>query len=102
MYKAEREIKGSVAFFRIRQKHLHEVCLKRIKEQVGKNRRTVGTQWNSDSLLKNTSTIHNKYVINQKLKHFDDIRFRDILDRIRMFFQHKICPFLEQGIYILR
>jgi hypothetical protein len=37
-------------------------------------------------LISPIDTIHNKYVLNQKLEHFDDIRFRDIFDRIRMFF----------------
>jgi cytochrome oxidase Cu insertion factor (SCO1/SenC/PrrC family) len=30
----------------------------------------------ADSLLKNTSTKHNKYVVNHKLEHVDDISFR--------------------------
>jgi hypothetical protein len=31
---------------------------------------------NADCLLKNTSTKHNKYVVNQKLEHVEDISFR--------------------------
>jgi hypothetical protein len=37
-------------------------------------------------LLKNTPNKHNKYVINQKLKHFDDISFREMFGRSRVFF----------------
>jgi hypothetical protein len=49
-------------------KLLYEVCLIRIKEH--------GAHRNVDYLLKNTFTKHNKYVVNQNLKHFDDINFR--------------------------
>ena len=48
---------------------MYEVCLMRIKEQVGKKRSTVCTHRYVDCLLKNTSTKHNKYVVNQKLEH---------------------------------
>ena len=37
-------------------------------------------------------TKDNKYVINQKLEHVDDISFRVV------FLQNKICLFLAQGI----
>ena len=37
-----------------------------------------------DCLLKNTSTKQNKYVVNQKLEHVDDISFRELFDRIRV------------------
>jgi hypothetical protein len=30
------------------------------------------------------STKHNKYVVNQKLEHFDDISFRELYGRIRV------------------
>ena len=40
-------------------------------EQVGEKRSTVGTHRNADSLLKNTPTKLNKYVVNQKLEHFN-------------------------------
>jgi hypothetical protein len=57
-----------------------KVCLLRIKEQVGERRSTVYTH----SLLKNTSTKHNKYryVVNQKFEHVDDISFREFFGRI--------------------
>jgi hypothetical protein len=42
------------------------VCLVRIKEKVGEKRSTVCTHRYPDCLLKNTSTKHNKYVVNQK------------------------------------
>ena len=48
----------------------------------------------ADCLLKNTSTKENTYVFNQKLKHCDDISFRERFGRIRVFvLQSKICPF---------
>jgi hypothetical protein len=48
--------------------------------------------------LKNISTKHNKYVVNQKLEDVDDISFREHFGRIRVFFsQNKICPFLAFG-----
>jgi hypothetical protein len=34
-------------------------------------------------LLKNTSTKDNKYVVNQKFEHVDDISFRELFSRIR-------------------
>jgi uncharacterized cupin superfamily protein len=46
-----------------------EVCLIRITEHVGEKRSTVCTH-----LLKNTSTKHIKYVVNQnKHEHVDDL-----------------------------
>lgn len=41
---------------------MYQVCLVRIKEQVGEKKSTVGTHRNADYLLKNMSTEHNKYV----------------------------------------
>ena len=40
----------------------------------------------ADCLLKNTSTKNNKYVVNQKLEHVDDISFRELFGRIRVVF----------------
>jgi hypothetical protein len=37
-------------------------------------------------LLKNTSTKHNKYIVNQKLQHVEDISFRELFGRIRVVF----------------
>jgi hypothetical protein len=42
------------------------------------------------------STKHNTYVVDQKLKRFDDVSFREDFGRI-ICFQTKICPFLRQG-----
>jgi hypothetical protein len=41
---------------------------------------------NSASYEKNTSTKHNKYVVNQKLEHVEDISFRELFGRIRVVF----------------
>ena len=44
-------------------------------------------------LLKNTSTKDNKYVVNQKLEHVDDISFGEPFGKIRVFFfQNKSVP----------
>jgi hypothetical protein len=53
------------------------------------------------TMLKNTSTKHNKYVVNQKVEHDDGISFREHFGRIKsiLFLQNKICLFLAQGIY---
>jgi hypothetical protein len=40
--------------------------------------------------LKNTSTKHNKYVVNKKLEHFNDISFRELFGRIRVVFFNNI------------
>ena len=74
----------------------------RIKEQVGEKRSTVRTLRDADCLLKNTTTKHKKYVVNQKLEHVDDISFRERFGRIKVgfFLQNKICPFLAQCICI--
>ena len=48
-----------------------------MKKQVGKNRGTICSHWNVDSLLKNTSSERNKYVVNQEIKHLDNVNFRD-------------------------
>ena len=52
------------------KKPLHEVGFK--AENVQEERNTVGSQRNSDYLLKNISTKHNKYVVNQKLEHLNE------------------------------
>ena len=44
------------------------------------------THMYANSLLKNTSIKHNKYVVNQKLEHVDDISFRQLFSRIRLFY----------------
>jgi hypothetical protein len=64
-------------------KPLYEVCLIRIKEQIGEKRNTVCTHRYADCLLKNTSTKHNKYVVNQKLEHVENISFRVVIYKIR-------------------
>jgi hypothetical protein len=43
----------------------------------------------ADCLLKNTSTKDNKYVVNQKLEHVDDISFSEFVGRIRVVFLTK-------------
>ena len=64
---------------------MYEVRLIRIKEQVDEKRRTVFTDRYADCLLKNISTKDNKYVVNEKLEHVDDISFRELFNRIRVF-----------------
>ena len=54
------------------EKPLYEVCIVQIKEQVGVKKNTVCSHMYAGCLLKNTST-NSKYVVNQKLEHFDDI-----------------------------
>jgi len=49
---------------------LYEMTLISIKEQAGK-KRTVGTHTNTNCLLK--KTVHNKYIVYQKVKHSDEI-----------------------------
>jgi hypothetical protein len=46
---------------------MYEICLIRIKEQVGEKRSTVCTHRYADCLLKNTSTRHNNYFVNVSL-----------------------------------
>ena len=45
---------------------LHEVCLIRLKKQVDKKNRTVGTHVYADCSLRNTSTKYNTYIVNRK------------------------------------
>jgi hypothetical protein len=73
-----------------------------MKKQVGKKGSTVCTNRYADCLFKNTSIKDNKYVVNQKLEHVDDISFREHFDRIRVvfFLQNMIYPFLPQCICI--
>jgi hypothetical protein len=54
-----------------------EVCLVRIKQNVGEKKSTVDIHMNGDCPLKNTPIKQTKYVINQKLQQFDDISFRE-------------------------
>ena len=57
---------------------------------------TICTSGYTDCLLKTMSTKHNKYVVNQKLDHVDDISFRELFGRIRVVFFYKIrSPFLD-------
>ena len=75
------KLKDQASFF-----SCYEVCLIRIKEQIGEKRSTVCTHRYADCLLKNTSTKHIKYVVNQKLEHIEDISFRELFGRIRVVF----------------
>jgi hypothetical protein len=55
----------------------------------------------ADCLLKNTFTKDNKYVVNQKLEHVDDISFRELFGRIRVAF-HKIKSVPSLGVVWIR
>ena len=58
----------------------------RIKEHVVENRSAACAHRYTDYLLSNTSTKHNKYVVNQNLEHVADISFRELFGRIRVGF----------------
>jgi hypothetical protein len=58
-------------------------------EQVAEKKCKVGNFRNVDCLLKNTTMKHNKYVINQIRKHFDDVSFNELFVGIT-FVNHKI------------
>jgi hypothetical protein len=51
-------------------------------------------------LLKNTSNKDNKYAFNQQLEHVDDISFRELFGRIRVFF-YKIRSVHSNSCWIL-
>ena len=89
MYITEHRIKGSgkllFAFLEKPLSRLCEVCLIRIKEQVSEKRNIVGTHMNTDCLVNNTFTKHNKNVVNHKVEHFNDISFRELPGRIGFF-----------------
>ena len=51
-----------------------------------------------DCLLKNTSTKHNKYVVNQKFEHVEDKSSENFLVESEWYSTNKICLFLAQGI----
>ena len=68
-----------------------DVCFIRIKEQVIEKRCTICTHGYADCLLKKTtSNKYNKYGVNQKHEHVDDISFRELFGRIRVGFFFKI------------
>ena len=71
-------------------------------EKMNKSARRGSTNRNVGCLLKNRSTKHSKYAINQKLEHFDDISFREYFCRRWVYFllQKKICLYLRQSICI--
>jgi hypothetical protein len=54
--------------------HLHEVSFIRMKEKAVEKRNAVGTNRNADTSSNNMLSIN---------KHFDDVSFRALLDRIR-------------------
>jgi hypothetical protein len=93
------KLKDRASFFSFFEKPLYEVCLIRIKEQVGERRSTVCTHRYADCLMKNTSTKENKYVVNQNLEHVDDISFRELFGRIRVMF-YKIRSSLPSTRYL--
>jgi hypothetical protein len=45
----------------------------------------------ANCLLKNTTTKYEKYVVNQKLEHVDDISFRELFGRIKVFWLFLCC-----------
>jgi len=65
---------------------MYEVCLMRIKEQIGEKRSIVSSHRCADCLMKKSSTKHSTYVVNQKLEHAEDISFRKLFGRIRVVF----------------
>jgi hypothetical protein len=52
------------------------------------------------SFATNIETSQIKYVVNQKLEHFDDVSFRELVGRMSVFLQNKICSFLAKNICI--
>ncbi len=63
-------------------------------EQVGEKRSTTFTHMDANCLLKHTFTKGNKYVVNQKLDHVDDISFIEqnkIRPRTRYVYLQKNC-----------
>jgi hypothetical protein len=52
----------------------------------------------ADCLLKNTSPKDNKYVVNQKLEHVDDISFRELIGRMRDLFLYSYDAEFIQGL----
>ena len=69
--------------FDFREKHLHEVCLLRIKEQVGEKRSTI------ESRLCWTTRSPN----NRQFKNFVDVNLRKLFVRIGVFLQRVFVPF---------
>jgi len=43
--------------------------------------------------LKNTTTKHNKYIVNPKFEHFDDISFRELFGRVGVVFCFSVSSF---------
>ena len=77
LYRGKRIKEYCLLLIYLPKKFLYKVSLKRIKEQVGKKRNTVGSHWKADSLLKYTYSKRNKYVVNQEIKHLDNVSFRE-------------------------
>jgi hypothetical protein len=77
------KLKDRASFFSFFLEPLYEICLIRIKEQVGEKMSTICTYRYADCLLKNTCTKHSKYVVIQKLEPVEDISFRELFGRIR-------------------
>ena len=57
---------------------------------------TVGTHLNADCVLKNPSSKLHKYVVDKKIKHSYDIRFRVFCFYVRLIF-NKICYGITQS-----
>jgi hypothetical protein len=57
---------------------------RKIKEQV--DEKCAHAHLNADSLLKNTSTEHSKYFVDQTRDYFDDVSFTENFVRNRVVF----------------
>ena len=79
---------------------MYQVNLIGIKEQVVEKGSTVSSHRNAEYMLTSTSTKHTKYVVNQKLKHFDDISFREPFGRIRVVFYKIRCVHSENKEFV--
>jgi hypothetical protein len=77
------QLKYSLIVSPSRQQELQEVAVKSTSMEVGQKRTTVCTHKYVDCLLKNISNKHNKYIVNKKLKHFNDISYSELFGKIR-------------------
>ena len=61
------------------EQRLYEIRFVWIQKDVGEKRGTIRTHWNADCLLEDFSGKNHKNIVNWKLKHLDDVVFRELV-----------------------
>jgi hypothetical protein len=70
----------------VEQLESHLVFIVIFQRLLDRGRGTISTHSHTHCMLRNTTTIHNKYVVDQNVQHFKSVRFRLQNQSVVLFF----------------